>query len=210
MRSDRIAAWLVLLVAGTTMVSYNLWHGFHSGMPGYLALLDGTVPVLLALGLSHMVARRGRFLKIVTLAVMVGAMVLSVRATGYGVRPATGGLWWLFGAVVDTAALVALQVILTPAPVPLPAPAPVAAPEPAPAATQERSPRPAPKRAGSGRRSAPADDLTLEARALELLGKNPKMSGSALGRELGVNESYGRKLRNRLVSVDDSNAGSMT
>ena len=87
-------------------------------------------------------------------------------------------------------------------------------PAPAPAAPEKRSPQPAPKRSRPARRSAPADDLTLEARALGLLGAHPEMSGAALGRELGVHESYGRKLRNRLAPVDDSdsdsNAGSMT
>ena len=113
--SDRVAAWLVLAGAGTTMVSFNLWHAFHAGMPGYLALLDGIAPVVLAMGMSHIVARRGWFLKIATVAVMLGAMALSVSATGDVVRPAVGHLWWLFGGVVDSAALVALQVILTPA-----------------------------------------------------------------------------------------------
>ena len=212
MRSDRVAAWLVLACAGTTMASFNIWHALHSDMPGYLAGLVGVAPVLIAIGLSHVVARSnaGRFLKAVTFLVMVGAMVLSVRATGYVVRLAFGNLWPLFGAVVDSAALVALQVILTPAPGPLPVtapePPPVPLPVPAPAAPEKRSPRPAPKRAGS----APADDLTLEARALELLGARPQMSGAALGRELGVHESYGRKLRKRLAPVGDSNAGSMT
>jgi hypothetical protein len=208
MRSDRVAAWLVLACAGTTMASFNIWHALHSDMPGYLAGLVGVAPVLIAIGLSHVVARSnaGWFLKAVTFLVMVGAMVLSVRATGYVVRLAFGNLWPLFGAVVDSAALVALQVILTPAPEPLPATAHEAAagplPAPAPAAPEKRSPRPAPKRAGSAR----ADDLTLEARALELLGARPEMSGAALGRELGVHESYGRKLRNRLAPVDDSNS----
>jgi hypothetical protein len=207
-RSDRVAAWLVLACAGTTMASFNIWHALHSDMPGYLAGLVGVAPVLIAIGLSHVVARSnaGWFLKAVTFLVMVGAMVLSVRATGYVVRLAFGNLWPLFGAVVDSAALVALQVILTPAPEPLPATAHEAAagplPAPAPAAPEKRSPRPAPKRAGSAR----ADDLTLEARALELLGARPEMSGAALGRELGVHESYGRKLRNRLAPVDDSNS----
>jgi hypothetical protein len=198
------------------MASFNIWHALHSDMPGYLAFLVGVAPVLIAIGLSHVVARSdaGWFLKAVTFLVMVGAMVLSIRATGYVVRLAFGGLWPLFGAVVDSAALVALQVILTPAPEPLPAPAPEPVPEPAPVAPPERSPQPAPKRSPRARRSAPADDLTLEARALGLLGAHPEMSGAALGRELGVHESYGRKLRNRLAPVDDSdsdsNAGSMT
>jgi hypothetical protein len=187
------------------MVSFNIWHALHGGIPQLpLAVLAGVVPVALAMGMSHIVAayRAGRFLKIVTFAVMAGAMVLSVRATGYVVRPAFGPLWWLYGAVVDSAALVALQVILAPAPEPLPVPAPAAAAEPAPAPPRERSARPAPKRSGDARRSAPADDLTLEARALGLLGADPKMSGAALARELGVSESYGRKLRNRLAPVD--------
>jgi len=217
-RSDRVAAWLVLACAGTTMASFNIWHALHSDMPGYLAGLVGVAPVLIAIGLSHVVARSnaGWFLKAVTFLVMVGAMVLSVRATGYVVRLAFGNLWPLFGAVVDSAALVALQVILTPAPEPLPATAPEPAPDPlppsAPVATEKRSASPAPKRSGNARRRARADDLTLEARALELLGAHPEMSGAALGRELGVHESYGRKLRNRLAPVDDSdsNAGSMT
>ena len=206
MRSDRVAAWLVLACAGTTMASFNIWHALHSDMPGYLAGLVGVAPVLIAIGLSHVVARSnaGRFLKAVTFLVMVGAMVLSVRATGYVVRLAFGNLWPLFGAVVDSAALVALQVILTPAPESAAAPAPEAAagplPAPAPPAPRERSPQSAPKRAGSAR----ADDLTLEARALELLGAHPEMSGAALGRELGVHESYGRKLRNRLARLPDS------
>ena len=200
--SDRVAAWLVLAGAGTTMVSFNLWHAFHAGMPGYLALLDGIAPVVLAMGMSHIVARRGWFLKIATVAVMLGAMALSVSATGDVVRPAVGHLWWLFGAVVDSAALVALQVILTPVPEPLPAPAPERTPDPAPVAPPARSPRAAPKRSGSGRRSAPADDLTLEARALGLLGAHPEMSGAALARELGVHPSYGRKLRQRLTPLD--------
>jgi hypothetical protein len=186
------------------MASFNIWHALHSSMPGYLAGLVGVAPVLIAIGLSHVVARTdaGWFLKAVTFLVMTGAMVLSVRATGYVVRLAFGNLWPLFGAVTDAAALVALQVILAPVPEPLPDPLPA----PAPAAPEERSPRPAPKRSSSARRSARADDLTLEARALELLGARPDMSGAALGRELGVHESYGRKLRNRLAPVDDSNS----
>jgi len=215
----RGAAWAVLAFAGSTMVSFNIWHALHGGIPQLpLAVLAGVVPVALAMGMSHIVAayRAGGFLKVVTFAVMVGAMVLSVRATGYVVRPAFGPLWWLYGGVVDSAALVALQVILAPAPEPAAAPAPEAVPDPilgpAPAAPEKRSPRPAPKRSPRARRSAPADDLTLEARALGLLGARPQMSGAALARELGVSESYGRKLRNRLAPVDDSdsNAGSMT
>jgi hypothetical protein len=112
----RAAAWLVLAVAGATMVSFNMWHAIHGGIPLLLAVLYGIAPVALAMGLSHVVAAYsgGWFMKAVTFVIMLGAMILSVRATGYVVKPATGNLWPLFGAVVDAAALVALQVILSP------------------------------------------------------------------------------------------------
>jgi len=113
---DRIAAWLVLAFAGTTMVAFNMWHAIHGGIPLVLAVLYGLAPVVLALGLSHVVAayRGGWFMKGTTFIIMLGAMILSVRATGYVVKPATGNLWPLFGAVTDAAALMALQVILSP------------------------------------------------------------------------------------------------
>jgi hypothetical protein len=113
---DRIAAWLVLAFAGTTMVSFNMWHAIHGGIVFMLAILYGLAPVVLAMGLSHMVAayRGGWFMKGVTFAIMLGAMVLSIRATGYVVKPASGNLWPLFGIVTDSAALLALQVILSP------------------------------------------------------------------------------------------------
>jgi len=113
---DRIAAWLVLAFAGTTMVAFNMWHAIHGGIPFVLAILYGLAPVVLAMGLSHMVAayRGGWFMKGTTFAIMLGAMILSIRATGYVVKPASGNLWPLFGIVTDSAALLALQVILSP------------------------------------------------------------------------------------------------
>ena len=43
-----------------------------------------------------------------TFAIMLGAMVLSIRATGYVVQQAAGNLWPLFGIVTDWAALLGL------------------------------------------------------------------------------------------------------
>ena len=113
---DRAAAWLVVAFAGITMVAFNMWHAIHGGIPVALAVLFGLAPVVLAMGLSHVVAayQGGWFMKGATFAIMLGAMVLSVRATGYVVRPATGDLWPLFGIVTDSAALLALQVIMSP------------------------------------------------------------------------------------------------
>lgn len=115
--SDRIAAGLVLAGTGVTMVSCNVWHDVHAGMPGYLAWLAGFAPVVTAMGLSLAIRNRHIALKIAAAAVMIGAMGLSLEAAGTMVRPAFGPLWWLFGPVGDLAALIAFHVIVTPAPV---------------------------------------------------------------------------------------------
>jgi hypothetical protein len=109
-----IAAWLCLIIAGAATVTFNIVHACRSGMASPLGWTEGVVPVALAMIVSHLVATSsaGRFLKGVTFAVMIGALALSVRATGTVVAPAAGPLWWLYGAVVDTAALVSLQVLL--------------------------------------------------------------------------------------------------
>lgn len=110
-----IAAWLCLVIAGATTATFNIWNAVFSSMALVPGILEGVAPVALAMIVSHLVAvyRGGRFLQAVTFAVMLGAMALSVRATGAVVRPAAGDLWWLYGAVIDTAALVALRVLLS-------------------------------------------------------------------------------------------------
>ena len=111
----RIAAWLCLVIAGAATVTFNIVHAWRSGMASPLGFVEGVVPVALAMIVSHLVATSpaGKFLKGITFAVMIGALALSVRATGTVVAPAAGPLWWLYGAVVDTAALVSLQVLLS-------------------------------------------------------------------------------------------------
>jgi DNA-binding CsgD family transcriptional regulator len=52
---------------------------------------------------------------------------------------------------------------------------------------------------GTGARTAPQDDLDLEARALKLLATNLDMSGAELAEKLGISAGYGRKLRRRLA-----------
>jgi hypothetical protein len=51
-------------------------------------------------------------------------------------------------------------------------------------------------------KTAPVDDVALEARALELLATDLDMTGAELGRRLGVTPGYGRKLRRRLTDPD--------
>ena len=114
----RPAAWAVLAITGGTTLTFNVWHATHAGhMILALALLYGFAPVLAAMGLSHIVAAHqgGTFMKTAAFAVMAGAMALSMGATAAVLRPAAGPVFcWLFGIVIDAAALVALQVILSP------------------------------------------------------------------------------------------------
>lgn len=116
-RHSSAAAWVVLVAMGGTTMTFNVWHDVTTGrMPLPLAILTGVVPIVVSMGLSHIVATHngGFWLKAVTFGVMIGSMALSVGATGAVVRQAEGPLWWLFGVVVDAAALVALRVIMSP------------------------------------------------------------------------------------------------
>src|ERR1700733_869570 len=110
------AAWAVLVGAGTITMVYNIWHATHAGhMIVGLALLYGFGPVFVAALLSHIVAEYdcGWFLKGVAFATMLGAMAMSIGATAWVLGPTAGPvLRWVFGAVLDTAALVSLRVIL--------------------------------------------------------------------------------------------------
>lgn len=110
------AAWAVLIGAGTITMVYNIWHATHAGhMIIGLALLYGFGPVFVAALLSHIVAEYdcGRFLKGIAFATMLGAMAMSIGATAWVLGPTAGPvLRWVFGAVLDTAALVSLRVIL--------------------------------------------------------------------------------------------------
>ncbi len=110
------AAWAVLVGMGGTSVTYNIFHAVNHGRMNLgLALLYGIAPVFAAMCLSHIVAEHasGNAMKLAAFAVMAGAMTLSMGAIASVVAPAAGPwMRWLFGAVLDAAALVALRVIL--------------------------------------------------------------------------------------------------
>jgi hypothetical protein len=248
-QSALAAAWAVVIVAGTITMTYNIWHALIAGhMLWPLALLYGLGPVLLAALLSHVVAEYecGWVMKGIVFAAMIGGMAMSIGATAWTVGPTAGPvLRWVFGAVLDVAALAALRVILSSrARKHAAAGALETAHAEAEQAVQDRSrseaelasvraeldrvtaelgaqlqavqaeleaarqavlnggPR---KRSSSGpkrTRTAPEDDLALEARALDLLATDLNMSGAELGRKLGVTPGYGRKLRRRLTDPD--------
>lgn len=198
----RGAAWVVLVTAGSTMATFNIWHALHAGpIPLLLALMTGAVPVGLAVGLSHIVAAHhgGWVMRAAVFAVMAGAMVLSIRATGYVVRPATGPLWWLFGLVDDAAALVALQVLLAPVPAPATAPA-EAVPDPVevPAQVPPEVPQDVPSQVPSARASDEQDARAARAAYRRSVAEGHPLSQAALGTRYGRSKTWGR---NRIDEV---------
>ena len=110
-----VAAWLVLLFAWGSGTTFNVYHATHTGhMRLALALLAGVIPALLSMCLSHIVAsyNGGKFMTVVTFAVMIGAMAMSIGATAAVLGGTFGWMGWLYGGVLDAASLLALQVIL--------------------------------------------------------------------------------------------------
>lgn len=246
------AAWAVLVGMGGTSVTYNIYHAVHGGhLRVGLALLYGIAPVFAAMCLSHIVAvyKGGWFMQAVVFAVMLGAMWLSIGAIAAVIGPASGHLRWLFGLVLDAAALIALRVILSEREraaaeagiaETATAAAEAAGHEAAGAvaeaaglraelestraeiaaagahrerleadlrsalesARQKRSRGKGRSAAGTAGKSAPDDEVTMEARALDLLATDLDMSGAELARRLGVTPGYGRKLRAKLTQQD--------
>ena len=253
------AAWAVLVGMGGTSVTYNIFHAVNHGRMNLgLALLYGIAPVFAAMCLSHIVAEHasGNAMKLAAFAVMAGAMTLSMGAIASVVAPAAGPwMRWLFGAVLDAAALVALRVILEGRSRKAAA---VTALEAARADVASAEAAAAEARAGAGeatgtigrleaelatvraaleaerakvpprkpRRSSarkptrnpatasarnqdgtsapepePGADLDTEAQALDILAKEPEISGSQLGLRLGKSDRYGRDLIKRLAAV---------
>jgi hypothetical protein len=121
--SAKAAAWFVLVTMGGTSVTLNIWDATHSTHPlyGLIAFLRGLAPVLAALGISEAGARfnGGKVFQRVAFGIMVGAMFLSASAIASVLRPSYPAgilgtiMSWLFGLVLDAAALAGLWIILT-------------------------------------------------------------------------------------------------
>jgi len=114
-------------------------------------------------------------------------------------KAAPADLVWALRNGVRMGETLAAVAVLTAPPAALPAPLRKRVPV-------KRSRRSAPL-PGRVPRGAPVSDLTLEARALEVLATDLDMSGAELARTLGVSPSYGRKLRSRLTSPDAAARG---
>jgi hypothetical protein len=116
----RVIAWLVLVITGGTSGTMSVYHAFRYGhIPWELAILAGAVPVIVAMGMSEIVALydAGWFLKGLTFLVMAGGLVMTMHASAVVVGPAQGaGFRWGWGLDLDVAALIALFVLLNPRP----------------------------------------------------------------------------------------------
>lgn len=115
-------AWGVLVTMGGTSVTLNIWDATHGAHLFWLiAGLRGFAPVLAAMFLSEVGARfdGGKTFRWVAFSIMAGAMVLSASAVANVLRPSYPAgvlglvLSWMFGLVLDAAALAGLWVILT-------------------------------------------------------------------------------------------------
>lgn len=121
--SAKAAAWSVLVTMGGTSVTLNIYDATHSkpALMWLIAGLRGFAPVFAAMGLSEAAARfdGGKTFRGVAFAIMTGAMLLSASAVANVLRPSYPagllglGLSWLFGVVLDAAALAGLWMILT-------------------------------------------------------------------------------------------------
>jgi type II secretory pathway component PulJ len=113
-RRAAVAAWLVFLgMAGTTM-AFQVYHAVKFGdMPWELAVLYGTVPLGISIGVLLFTARWAAWVpRAGAYAVTAGAMFLSASATGDVVLHAAPPGWsLLFGALLDGAALLAIHYI---------------------------------------------------------------------------------------------------
>lgn len=116
----RLIAWPVLIVTGGTSGTMSVYHACKYGdLPWELAVLTGAVPVIVAMGMSEIVALydAGRLLKGLTFAVMAGGLAMTMHASAIVVGPAQGaGFRWGWGLDLDLAALIALFVLLNPQP----------------------------------------------------------------------------------------------
>ena len=111
------AAWLVLGTMGLASVVFQVDHALGGGLPRWLiAGVVGFAPVAVSLGVAHMIARHrgGTSVRVAAILVMACGMTLSMGAIAWVVGPYYHSwLRWLFGLLLDGAALFAAWVLLS-------------------------------------------------------------------------------------------------
>ncbi|MEV4806733.1 hypothetical protein AB0K18_42625 [Nonomuraea sp. NPDC049421] len=121
MNSVRAWGWCIVIISGGASISLAVHHALTvEGMEEWVAWLYGGVPGLLAALLSHLVALQakqrdvGWFVRLMTMAVMVGAMVINWAGVTEVIQAVAGKLAWLFSVVLDVTALLGLNAVLSP------------------------------------------------------------------------------------------------
>ena len=113
----KTCAWIVAVSMAATTMTFQVYHSIRFGqMPWPLAVLEGVVPLLISMCILEFVSEwEGAQWWAVTAAylIMGGSMYLSAAATGAVVlHAAPGHMSWLFGVLLDAAALLAVHFIL--------------------------------------------------------------------------------------------------
>lgn len=108
--------WLILAVTSGTSVAFNLRHALYGPsagtLPAALAVMYGVMPVLVALALSHTIARRGAHPVEVAIgaAVFLTALVLSVSSIADVLTPLAGEVrGYAFAVMLDVAGLMGFR-----------------------------------------------------------------------------------------------------
>lgn len=111
--------WVILLVTSGTSVAFNLRHALYGPtagtLPAALAVMYGVMPVLVALALSHTVARRGGnpFEWAVGTLVFLTALTLSVSSIADVLTPFAGQTrGYAFAIMLDVAGLMGLRQVI--------------------------------------------------------------------------------------------------
>lgn len=113
----KAAAWMVALSMAATTMAFQVYHSIIYGrMPWELAVLFGVVPLVISVLVLEFVAQweqAGWWAKSAAYLIMGGAMYLSAASTGDVVfHAAPVHMSWLFGVLLDGAALLAVHFIL--------------------------------------------------------------------------------------------------
>jgi len=113
----KTCAWIVaVLMTGTTM-TFQVYHSIRFGqMPVPLAVLEGVVPLLISMCILEFVSEwegARTWAVVAAYVIMAGSMYMSAAATGAVVlHAAPHRMSWLFGVLLDAAALLAVHFIL--------------------------------------------------------------------------------------------------
>jgi len=114
-RGGMAAAWIVMCAMGLVSVALQVYHAASGGRLIWpLAGIAGLAPVAASMALTHMAATRKltKWHYAGIFAVIAGAMYISIGSIAAVLHPVEGKNSYVYGLVLDGAALMALAIIL--------------------------------------------------------------------------------------------------